>query len=225
MEFAQIEIPNIMKSYSNLELPDPDDEIYYIAKTNRIFYIDYEIYREQGTDYSSLTQLIKTIININIEDAVKPVEERQHIVLLIDSPGGDIDIAFSLSDVIKASVTPVYTVALSKTMSAAFIIFLSGHKRFVFQHSQLLCHQGSVSMGGSASEFEEATKNYKKLLDKMKNFILENSKIDAKTFLKNQKKDWYISSSEAVEQYGIADKVIDNLSEILFLDETENKEE
>lgn len=212
----QIAIPTIIKEYSQLEMPDKDDLDYYLAREGRVFYIEGAIYREVESDYSPIAQLIKTIININIEDAGKPVEERKRILILEDSPGGDLELAFSLSDVIQSSVTPVYTVALSNVMSAAFIIFLSGHKRFVYPHSQLLCHGGKIEgLSGTQDEIEAATKNYKDTLNKMKEYILDRTTIDSKLFAKNQKKDWYISPKEAVENYGIADKIITSMSEIL----------
>lgn len=212
----QIAIPTIIKEYSQLEMPDKDDLDYYLAREGRVFYIEGAIYREMESDYSPIAQLIKTIININIEDAGKPVEERKHVTILLDSPGGSIPLAFSLCDVIQSSVTPVYTVALSDVMSAAFLIFLSGHKRFIFPHSQLLTHSGRVDgLSGTSDEIEAATKNYKDTLNKMKEYILARTKIDPKLFAKNQKKDWYILAEEAVNDYGIADKIITDLSEIL----------
>ena len=98
-------------------------------------------------------------------------------------------------------------------ITAAFIIYISGHKRFTFPHSQILCHQGSITIGGNAAEAQEAMKNYKDTLAKMKEYILSNTKIDAKVFSKNQKKDWYISPAESVT-YGISDKIITSLSDI-----------
>ena len=127
--------------------------------------------------------------------------------------------AFSLADVIQTSVTPVYTIALSSVMSAAFIIFLSGKKRFVFEHSQLLCHQGRIEgVSGTQEEIAAATKNYKDTLHKMREYILSRTTIDPKVFTKNQKKDWYISPKEATsESFGIADKIITSLSDVIVM--------
>lgn len=213
----EIMLPNIIKTYSQMELPDKDDLDYYLARENRVFYIEGVIYRDPDSDYSSVAQLIKTIININAEDAGIPVEERKPILILEDSIGGNLDIAFSISDVIQASITPVYTIALSAVMSAAFIVFLSGHKRFVFSHSQLLCHQGRLEgMSGTPEEIAAATKNYKDTINKMRDYILDRTTIDPKVFAKNQKKDWYISPKEAVsESFGIADKIITSLSDVM----------
>ena len=214
MDILMPSISSVIKEYSQLELPDKEDYDYYLARDSRIFYLESVIYKDDD-EYSQVSQIIKSIININVEDAGIPVEDRSSIIVMTDSPGGDLDLAFSLADVIKASVTPCYTVVLSEAMSAAFIIFLAGHKRFLFPHSQLLCHQGRLeNMSGNSDEISAATKNYKDTLNKMREYILENTTIDAKTFAKYQKKDWYISPKQAVEEYGIADKIIGSLADI-----------
>jgi ATP-dependent Clp protease, protease subunit len=111
-----------------------------------------------------------------------------------------------------SSRIPIHTVAMGAAMSAGFIIFLAGHKRWVFNHSQLLVHQGSAAFEGTASEIEQAQKNYKKQLDEMKAYILNRCEIPEKIFTKNKMKDWYLSVEE-ITAYKIAD-VIENLDEV-----------
>ena len=47
-------------------------------------------------------------------------------------------------------------------MSAGFLIFLSGKKRYAFSHTSMLVHSGSAAFQGTAEQIEEAQKNYKK---------------------------------------------------------------
>ena len=49
-----------------------------------------------------------------------------------------------------SSRIPIITVAMGAAMSAGFIIFLSGHKKYAFKHSQLLVHSGSAGFHGTA---------------------------------------------------------------------------
>ena len=70
-------------------------------------------------------------------------------------------------------------------------------------------------MSGTQEEITAATKNYKDTLEKMKEYILSNSTIDIKTFAKYQKKDWYISPKQAVEEFGIADGIVKSLSDFI----------
>ena len=91
---------------------------------------------------------------------------------------------------------------------------MAGKRRYAFKHCQMLVHQGSASFAGSASELEEAQKNYKKQIENMKTYILERTDIDEKTFNKNKNKDWYLSFEE-LERYHITDKIITSFDEIL----------
>lgn len=48
----------------------------------------------------------------------------------------------------------------------------------------------------------------------MKEYILERTDIDEKTFNKNRNKDWYLTCEE-LEKYHITDKIITSFDEIL----------
>lgn len=59
-----------------------------------------------------------------------------------------------------------------------------------------------------------STENYKKQIEQMKSYILDNTTIDEKTFNKNRNKDWYLSSDELLK-YGVIDEVITDLTLII----------
>ena len=198
---------NFLKELKDTEFPTPDEVTYWEGRKNRMFYIDYEI----GDDYS-LIELSKIILQLNMKEMEIPEEELKPIVIFIHSYGGDLDQANYLADLIVASRIPIYTVAMGSAMSAGFIIFLAGHKRFVFNHSQLLVHEGSAAFQGTASEIEQAQKNYRKQLDEMKSYVLERTNIDEKTFNKNRSKDWYLTKDEVIK-YNIATPIT-SISEI-----------
>lgn len=202
------EIPLIGEAKES-EIPTPEEYTYWKDRENRTFYIDYEI----GDDYS-LVELAKIIIQLNIEDKDIPKEKLKPIRLFIHSYGGDLAQANFLCDLIQASRIPIITVAMGVAMSAGFLIFISGHKRYAFQHTQMLVHAGSAEFQGTASQLEEAQKNYKKQIDEMKAYILEKTKIDEKTFNKNKNKDWYLTVDD-LKKYEIIDDVITDISMIL----------
>lgn len=130
------------------------------------------------------------------------------------SYGGDLEQAFFFCDLIKSSRIPIITVAMGVAMSAGFLIFISGNKRYAFPHSQLLIHSGFASLGGTAEQVEEAQKNYKRQQECMKRYILDNTAIDEKLFQKNSKKDWYLSGDDLIN-YKIADGLISSFTELL----------
>lgn len=206
MEVINVALPEIGKAS---EIPSPEEYNYWRARENRIFYVDYEI----DEDYSAI-ELSKSIIQMNFDEKDIPKENLKPIFVMIHSYGGDSAQCNFLCDLIKSSRIPIITVAMGVAMSAGFLIFISGHKRYAFPHSQLLVHSGSASLSGTAEQVEEAQKNYKKTLEEMKKYVLENTNIDERTFNKNSKKDWYLTAEELI-QYNVADELITDIS-VLF---------
>ena len=149
---------------------------------------------------------------MNIEE--KDVESPDPIRLFIHSYGGDIEQALFFCDLVKSSRIPIITIGMGVAMSAGFLIFLSGKKRYAFSHTSMLVHSGSAAFQGTAEQIEEAQKNYKKQIEQMKSYILDNTTIDEKTFNKNRNKDWYLSSDELLK-YGVIDEVITDLTLII----------
>ena len=117
-------------------------------------------------------------------------------------------------DLVKASKIPIITIGMGVAMSAGFLIFLSGKKRYAFEHTSMLVHSGSAAFQGTAEQIEEAQKNYKKQIGQMKSYILANTNIDEKTFNKNRNKDWYLSSDDLLK-YRIIDEVITDITTII----------
>ena len=203
-----LEIPLIGDTKES-QLPSPEEYTYWKDRKNRTFYVDYEI-----DECYSLVELAKIIIQMNIEERDIPKEQLQPIRLFIHSYGGDLEQANFFCDLVQSSRIPIITIAMGVAMSAGFLIFLSGHKRYAFKHTQLMVHSGSAAFQGTAEQIEEAQKNYKKQIDEMKTYILEKTTIDEKTFNKNKNKDWYLSSDELLK-YHVIDEVITDLSVII----------
>lgn len=189
-------------------LPDPMELNYWEARKNRTFYIDFEV----DDDYQ-LLEIAKTIINMNMAEKDTLVDELKPIYLWIMSYGGDLEQANFFCDMIESSRIPIVTVAMGAAMSAAFLIFLAGKRRYAFKHSQLLIHSGSGQLTGTAEQIKEAQLNYNRQVENMKDYILARTTIDSKTFNKNKTKDWYLTADELVK-YHIVDKLVENFDDI-----------
>ena len=189
-------------------LPDPMELNYWEARKNRTFYIDFEV----DDDYQ-IIEIAKTIINMNVAEKDTPTENLKPIYLWIMSYGGDLEQANFFCDLVETSRIPIVTVAMGAAMSAAFLIFLAGKRRYAFKHSQLLIHSGSGQLTGTAEQIKEAQLNYNRQIENMKDYILARTTIDAKTFNKNKTKDWYLTADELVK-YHIVDKLVESFDDI-----------
>lgn len=192
---------------ADVKLPDPSLLAYYNDKQERAIWIDSDI---DDCTY----EITKQIYEYNRQDKDIPIESRKPIKIYINSFGGDLYQCFALISAIGASKTPVYTINTGVAMSAGMIILLSGHKRFAVKYSIAMCHSGSGSVGGDFEQTQSAMENYKKMVDTMKSYILERTKIDSKTLSRKWTKDWYLFSDEQ-ESLGVVDKIIDDISEVV----------
>lgn len=200
----------IPESTANLQLPDPQLRDYYRDEENRIFWLDSEI------DDSTL-DLVKMIIRCNREDKGKPVEERKPITVFIDSPGGSVEVLYSIVKAMRASKTIIRTVNYCTCFSAASEILAAGTKgyRYCMPGAVVMCHSGSMQLGGTVGNVDATKKWCDALCKRCTDMFLENTGIDAKTYKKKTgtNNDWYLFEDEAIE-YGIADKVIEDLDEL-----------
>ncbi len=187
-------------------LPDPDELSYYVLEKERKLYLDYDI-------CPGITSIQRMIMRWNMEDLnVKP-EDRKPIWLYIMSYGGDIQYMWMLIDAIEASETPVYTVNLSMAGSAASLIYLAGHKRFMMKNSQLVVHEGYAELSGDAIKVMDASENYKKDLRKMKEFIEAKTNIPRNIIMKKRNNDWYLDA-DYCKKNSACDHIVNKLSEI-----------
>jgi ATP-dependent protease ClpP protease subunit len=205
-DFVNAIVSNIANA--NLQLPDPDLIQYYTNLKNRVYWIDKEI------DNNTL-DLVDKILKWNKEDSGKPVEERQPIKLMFNSPGGNLDVEETLVSVIELSKTPVYGYALGMVASAASLIFLSCHKRFALPNAYLLLHKGSYSSpSANYNELMAAMDDYRIQISKMVDFYIRKTKIPEEIVRKKIETDWYIRGEDLITN-GLIDDWVRNIEELL----------
>ena len=149
-ELMEYVIPN----GKDFQLVDPIEYDYWLNRKQRCFYIDFEV----EDDYRCI-ELMKTIIQMNIAEKDIPEDSLQPIKIFLFSYGGDLSQATALCDVIEASRIPIVTICMGVAMSAGFLIFLAGKRRYALKQSTLLVHQGSAAFSGSASEIGQSVRN------------------------------------------------------------------
>lgn len=197
----------IPESIENMQLPNPDLLTYYKDEKDRILWVEGEI-------GDGLFELSKMILRYNMEDKNISIEERKPIKIFINSPGGDLDSTLAFIGMMNISKTPIWTINACWAYSAAGLILMAGHKRYALPNTEALIHSGSGQLGGSYEQTAEQMKNYKYLVDKMREFILSRTKIDQKLFKKQSSKDWYIYTDEMLS-LGVVDEIVSDL-DVLF---------
>lgn len=136
-----------------------------------------------------------------------PVKNREPINIYINTPGGDLNAAFSIIGAIKASKTPVNTITYGTGYSAGFFIGICGHKRYGLPYSSYLLHEGSSMQAGDSQKFLQNANFYKCQLGLLKKIVLENTKIPKKTYEKKLADDWFMTVEDALK-FGVIDEVL-----------------
>lgn len=156
----------------------------------------------------------KSIIKYNMEDKDIPIEQRQPIKLFFNSYGGDVSVCYSLVDIMALSKTPIIGINMGVCYSAGAYIFLSCDERYSLKNSQYLIHQGSAGYVGQTQSVIDHVANLKGNEEKIKAYVLERTHIDEKTYKKNMRTEWYISTDEQIK-FGIIDKIVDDIDLII----------
>lgn len=156
----------------------------------------------------------KMILLWNLEDKGKPVEERKPIWIYLFNYGGSFDLEWSFIDLIDASQTPIYTVNMGVCASAAADIFIAGKKRFMTKNARTMLHQGSAGFQGDSQKIFDQVDDYKRQLEKTKQFILERTNISSRAYGTHLKDDWWLNAEECLK-HGVCDALIENLDEVL----------
>jgi len=198
---------NIPSNLENMRLPSPELLDYYNRLDNRIILIN-DIIDDYVIDYSM------KIMEWNQEDKNFPIEDRIPIKIFINSDGGSVGAVLNLIDTISLSKTPVYTIGMDRCYSSGGMLLMSGHKRFIYNHTTYLVHDGYTGSQGSTGKMLDNLEFTKILETKVKNYILTHSSINEDLYERNYRKDWFMFADEIIK-YNIADKIVTSLDEIV----------
>ena len=182
-------------------IPTVKDDQYYgvlydVLFSQRQVFITQEITKE----YSALlVAQIMYLDNVNSEP----------ITINISSNGGDIDGMFMLLDCFKVIESPIHTINLGAAYSCAALLLMAGDKRYAFPSSRILLHQPLAGFSGymQTSDVEIKAKEMIFIKNKIRDFIVEHSNMDAKTVEQAMDRDTYYTAQEALE-LGMIDKIL-----------------
>lgn len=206
-ELIQSIVESAIGALPDQTLPCPDELSYYVLEKERKIYLETDV-------CAHVMALCRLIMRWNMQDKGIEKENRKPIWLYVMSYGGDLDYMWTLIDMIKLSTTPVYTVNVGVAASAASLIFISGHKRYMMPGSKVVIHEGSASVSGDAVKVMDASDSYKKELARMKAFIIANTEIPKAQLSKKRHNDWELDAQECLK-YSVCDHIVSNIDEVL----------
>ena len=177
------------------------DELMKYYADKRVLIINKDI------DNSVIESYAIRILRWNDEDKDILPEKRHPITILIHSCGGDLYSTLFLIDMIKQSKTPIRTVGMGFVASAAYYIYINGHDRLAFENTVFLQHDGTISIADSNSKVKDFIDFNDLMEERIKEFILAQTKIDAEFYDKTFDKEYYFFADKGKE-LGVVDKII-----------------
>lgn len=169
--------------------------VYANPKTNTLYF-------HSEVDSQSISEAIVLF------DELKSSSNRP-IHFYINSFGGSVPDMWALIHTIETSPVPVYTYCTGYAYSAAFIIFISGTRRYIGPNAELMCHSPSWGTYGKSQEMYEATMKIARTNKQIESYVLRHTKIPSAKLkeVREHKLDWYITPDEAIT-YGCADEIL-----------------
>lgn len=144
--------------------------------------------------------LLITGINFNLKQ-LPPIE------LYVSSDGGELFSAFSAVDRIKYNQVPVHSYVEGLAASAATLLSVVAHRRFIRRNSFMLIHQVSGGLWGSFAAFKDEVQNLELLMAFIKKIYLEHTKFTEEELDNILKHDIYLNAEECLEK-GLVDEIV-----------------
>lgn len=171
-----------------------------------------QIYFYEDVTTDSSFRLNKTIDEITKNLQVSSIQmdipfDALNINLYINSCGGEIFGALSTIDRIKLNKIKIHSYVEGIAASAATLLSVVAHTRYIRKNSVMLIHQLSSENWGTYREIKDEVKNLDALMDTIKNIYLNHTKM-TETYLNDLlNHDIYLKSQECLE-LGLVDFII-----------------
>lgn len=205
---------------ANLHLETSIDEYEkYLNLQDRRLYLTSEIKtseeESEGAYMSTIDQLVDDIMEFNRQDNKSKVKTRKPIRLYINSPGGIVHEGFSLISAIELSETPVYTINIGMRASMAFLIGISGHKRFSLPNMMFLMHDGTNFAWDSGNKVQDKLEFDRRFSENViKKHVLKHSNMKATEYDALSRVEYYMLPEDAKERNFI-DEIVTDITTIL----------
>ena len=142
------------------------------------------------------------------------LDSRNHddINLYINSPGGNITSGMAIYDTMNYIKSDVTTICVGMAASMASVLLASGKKgkRYILPNAEVMIHQPLGGAQGQATEIKIAATRILKLKDKLNKILSKNTNQPLEKIQNDTERDYFLDAEEA-KQYGIIDKIIENI--------------
>lgn len=142
------------------------------------------------------------VLSISYNLKVKPPIE-----LYISSDGGEVFSAFSAVDRIISSPVEIHSYVEGMTASAATLLSVCAHKRYIRKNSFMLIHEVRGGLWGPFEEIKEEVKNLELVMSYIKSIYIKHTKFIENELNDMLKQDLYLDANDCLK-YGLVDFIV-----------------
>lgn len=131
------------------------------------------------------------------------------IYLYINSPGGSVTAGMAVYDTMQYIPNDVVTIGMGMAASMGQFLLTGGAsgKRFALPNTDILMHQGSAGIGGTASDIKIQAEYLLRTKTRMAEITARHSGQTVETIIRDGDRDrWY--TAEEAKEYGLIDEII-----------------
>ncbi len=140
---------------------------------------------------------------------LESTDPTKDIQIYFNSPGGSVHAGLGIYDTMQYITADVATICTGMAASMAAVLLTAGAKgkRTALKHSRVMIHQPMGGAQGQATELEITVREIMKLKNELYTIISEHSGKPIEQVEKDADRDYWMTSTEAVE-YGMIDEVM-----------------
>jgi ATP-dependent Clp protease protease subunit len=163
-----------------------------------------------AVDDNSANRLVAQLLLLSADDP------ESDICLYINSPGGSVMAGLAVYDTMQLIPNDVATVAVGFAASMGQILLCAGApgKRYALPSAQVVMHEGSAGLGGSAADVQIQADNLQATLDRMRGIIARHTGRSMEEVVRDVGRDRWFDAEQA-KAYGFVDHVVTSLDEIV----------
>lgn len=164
----------------------------------------------EEVDDHSANRLVAQLLLLAADDP------HSDICLYINSPGGSVVAGLAIYDTMQLIPNDVATVAVGFAASMGQILLCAGTpgKRHALPSAQVVMHEGSAGLGGSAADVAIQADNLRATLDRMRGIIARHTGHTLDEVVRDVGRDRWFDAEQA-RDYGFVDRVVTSLDEIV----------
>ncbi|GIG57814.1 ATP-dependent Clp protease proteolytic subunit 3 [Longispora fulva] len=147
--------------------------------------------------------------------ALSAEDPRRDVALYLNSRGGSVLAGLAVYDMMQLIPNDVITVAMGLAGSMAQFLLCAGTpgKRFALPNAQILMHQGSAGLGGTAADVEIYASQLERISTVMSTLTAGHTGQPVATIVQDGLRDRWFSAQEALD-YGMVDHLVEHIDDI-----------